>query len=92
MEVLFLVFYAVMLAAVSPYITKKTEYVGTLVPGAIALIYGLLLWVILTWLGLPSSDGWIWILTMFTMPVAMIIGEAQLHNRRAKNPELNEKL
>jgi hypothetical protein len=70
-EVAFLLIYAAMLAAVTPYVTGDNESYGTLVPGAAAIATGAVLWSVLTWLGLPDTDGWIWSLTMILMPVGM---------------------
>ena len=70
-EVAFLLIYAALLAAVTPYINGENENYGTLIPGAAAIATGSVLWSILTWLGLPDTDGWIWSITMILMPVGM---------------------
>ena len=73
-EVAFLVIYAALLAAVTPYITGESDKYGSLIPGAAAIATGSIVWSILTWLGLPDTDGWIWALTMVLMPVGMAFG------------------
>lgn len=70
-EVAFLLIYAALLAAVTPYVTGDNEDYGTLIPGAAAIATGAVLWSILTWIGLPDTDGWIWSITMILMPVGM---------------------
>jgi hypothetical protein len=52
-------------------------------PGAIATIYGALLWAILTWTGLSYTDPWIWLIVMLTMPVAMWFGAKRVEASRA---------
>ncbi|MFM6980264.1 MAG: hypothetical protein ACKOWE_02540 [Micrococcales bacterium] len=90
-EIAFLVVYTVIIALVTPYIVGKSEYYGTLVPAGISLVYGSLLWVILSVSGLKSDNAWIWIITMFTMPIVMYIGVYRLRQVRVRNAGLNEK-
>lgn len=90
-EIAFLVVYTVILALVTPYIVGKSEYYGTLVPAGIALVYGSVLWVILTLAGLKSDNAWIWVITMFTMPVVMYLGVLRIRAVRVRSAELNEK-
>jgi len=73
-EVAFLLIYAALLAAVTPYVTGKTENYGNLIPGAAAMATGSVIWSILIWVGLPDTDGWIWTITMILMPVGMAFG------------------
>jgi len=70
-EVAFLLVYAALLAAVTPYITGGSENYGSLIPGAAAMASGSVIWSLLTWVGLPDNEGWIWVITMVLMPVAM---------------------
>ncbi|MEN9737027.1 MAG: hypothetical protein RJA26_260 [Actinomycetota bacterium] len=73
-EVAFLLIYAALLAAVTPYVRADQENYGVLIPGALAISTGAIVWSLLTWLGLPDTDGWIWGLTMVLMPVGMAFG------------------
>ena len=73
-EVAFLLIYAVLLAAVTPYIRADQENYGVLIPGAMAISTGALVWSLLTWMGLSDTDGWIWGVTMVLMPVGMAFG------------------
>jgi hypothetical protein len=82
LEVVFLVAYAVILGLVSPYVGLKSEKYGSLVPAAVAFAFGSLLWIILTWVGMSHTDGWIWIIVMVAMPAAMWFGPKQLEARR----------
>lgn len=70
-EVAFLLIYAALLAAVTPYVTGEKDNYGSLIPGAAAIATGSVIWSVLTWLGLPDTEGWIWTLTMILMPVGM---------------------
>jgi len=81
-EVLFLVIYAGLLTAVVPYLSKHADDFGVLIPGALSLLIGSLVWSILTWLGLSDTDGWIWALTMVLMPVGLGFALPQYAKRR----------
>jgi hypothetical protein len=78
------VVYAIILGLVAPYITIHSEKYGALVPPAIALVAGSILWGGLTWLGMPYTDAWIWLAVMLVMPIVMMIGA----NRIAKMRDL----
>ncbi|MEO0048943.1 MAG: hypothetical protein RL556_275 [Actinomycetota bacterium] len=91
MEIAFLVVYAVIIALVTPYIIGESQFYGKLVPASLALVWGALVWSILTWVGMPYDQAWIWIITMFSMPVAMYLGVFRFERSRKANPALNEK-
>lgn len=82
MEFLFIVFYAVILGLVAPYVTLGSDRYGVLVPPAIALATGSFFWILLTWLGFSYVDGWIWSIVMIAMPVAMFFGSKFLEKKR----------
>jgi hypothetical protein len=73
-EVAFLLIYAALLTAVTPYVRGDQENYGVLIPGAMAISTGAVVWSVLTWLGLSDTDGWIWGLTMVLMPIGMALG------------------
>ncbi|MEN9748215.1 MAG: hypothetical protein RLZZ603_907 [Actinomycetota bacterium] len=73
-EVAFLLIFAALMAAVTPYVTGEGEKHGVLLPGAFALSVGAVVWSLLTWLGMADTDGWIWSITMVLMPVGMGFG------------------
>jgi hypothetical protein len=81
-EVAFLVIYAALLTAVVPYISQQASRSGVLVPGALSLVFGALVWSILTWAGMPDTDGWIWAITMVLMPVGMALTLSRYANLR----------
>lgn len=83
MEIVFLLVYAVVLGLVAPYISLNSENYGILVPGALSLVWGSVLWTILTWVGLSSNDAWIWSIVMVSMPAAMWFGSKRLHRLRS---------
>lgn len=84
MEFLFIVFYAVILGLVAPYVTIKSDKYGILVPPTIALATGAALWIILTWVGMDYTSGWIWSIVMLLMPVAMYFGAKRIELSRTK--------
>jgi lipopolysaccharide export LptBFGC system permease protein LptF len=82
MEFLFIVFYTAILGLVAPYVKITSDRYGSLVPPAIGLATGSLLWILLTWLGFSYVDGWIWTIVMLSMPVAMFFASKALANKR----------
>ena len=87
MEFLFIVFYAAILGLVAPYVQIGSDRYGSFVPPAIGLVSGSMLWILLTWLGLSYTDGWIWSIVMLGMPVAMFFGSKVLDSQRKKIDE-----
>ncbi len=79
---LVIVLYAVILGLVAPYITVHAQKYGSLLPPAIALASGSLLWAVLTWVGLPYTNAYIWIIVMVLMPIAMMIGSSTIARMR----------
>jgi uncharacterized membrane protein YeaQ/YmgE (transglycosylase-associated protein family) len=82
MEFLFIVFYTAILGLVAPYVQIGSDRYGILVPPAIGLATGSVLWIVLTWLGFSYLDGWIWTIVMVSMPVAMFFGSKALEKKR----------
>jgi uncharacterized membrane protein YeaQ/YmgE (transglycosylase-associated protein family) len=82
MEFLFIVFYTAILGLVAPYVKIGSDRYGSLVPPAIGLATGSVLWILLTWLGFSYVDGWIWSIVMLSMPVAMFFGSRALEKKR----------
>ena len=88
-EVAFLVIYATILGMVAPYVFGKNDDYGSVIPGATALLSGLLLWIILIWAGMPDVNAFTWIIVMLLMPVAMWLGMRLMAKRRdADNVEI----
>jgi putative Mn2+ efflux pump MntP len=52
LNVLFIVIYAGILGLVAPYVGIKSDNYGSLVPTALGVISGSLLWILGTWVGL----------------------------------------
>ena len=85
MEFLFIVFYTGVLALVAPYVRITSDRYGVLVPPAIGLATGSVLWIVLTWLGFSYVDGWIWTIVMVSMPIAMFFGAKALEKKREQS-------
>lgn len=87
MEFLFIVFYAAILGLVAPYVTLNSDRYGILVPPAIGLASGSILWVLLTWIGFSYTDGWIWSIVMVAMPLVMFVAAKRLAKTREVEDE-----
>jgi len=72
--VVFIAIYAIILGLVAPYVNIKSDNYGSLVPTAVALVTGSLLWIIGTWVGLHDDQAWIWLIVMLLMPAGMWFG------------------
>ena len=81
-EVSFLVIYAAILGMVAPYVLGRNDDYGIIIPGASALISGLLLWTILIWAGMPTENAFTWIIVMLLMPIGLFFGMRYLAKRR----------
>ena len=88
-EVLFLVVYAGILGMVAPYVIGRNEDYGVVIPGAAALVGGLLIWVILIWVGMPVTNAFTWIIVMLLMPAIMWFAARRLSKMRdAENVQI----
>lgn len=80
-------FYAAILGLVAPYIYARSEEYGALLPVAVAMVVGSVLWAALTWLGFKYTEGYIWVIIMVLMPVAMMIVANRLAHVRVRARE-----
>jgi hypothetical protein len=83
MELAFILVYAAILGLVAPYLGIDLKLIGSLVPGAIALVFGTLSWAALTWVGLPYDEAWIWLIVMLGMPAVMILSVRIMSAKRS---------
>ncbi|MBP7819175.1 MAG: hypothetical protein KA009_03855 [Rhodoluna sp.] len=83
MELAFILVYAAILGLVAPYLGIDVKPIGSLVPGAIAVVAGSIIWAVLTWAGLHYDEAWIWLVAMLGMPAAMVIGVRRISAKRA---------
>ena len=83
MELAFILIYAAILGLVAPYLGIDLKLIGSLVPGAIALVFGTLSWAALTWVGLPYDEAWIWLIVMLGMPAVMILSVRFMSAKRS---------
>ena len=93
MELLVIVIYAAILGLAAPYVNVRSVDYGQLVPSAIALNAGAILFGILIWTGIGTTNAWTWIIVMVAMPFAMAIGANRLAAaRRASDAEALAKI
>lgn len=83
MELAFILVYAAILGLVAPYLGIDLKLIGSIVPGAIALVFGTLSWAALTWVGLPYDEAWIWLIVMLGMPAVMILSVRFMSAKRS---------
>jgi VIT1/CCC1 family predicted Fe2+/Mn2+ transporter len=67
----FIVFFGVILGLVAPYVGVASSRYHSIVPMAVAISYGTLLWAGLSAAGLSQTEPWIWLIVMLSMPAAM---------------------
>jgi hypothetical protein len=83
MELAFILVYAAILGLVAPYLGIDLQRLGSLVPGAIAVVFGSLAWALLTWVGFQYDESWIWLIVMLGMPAAMVLGVRMISAKRS---------
>lgn len=84
LDIAFIAVYGAILGLVAPYVGVTSDRYHVVVPGAISIVYGSVLFGALTWTGLAYTDPWIWLIVMLTMPVAMWFGAKRLEVSRTK--------
>lgn len=87
MELLVVLAYAGLLALVAPFVLPKSDFYGKLVPFAIALGTGSVLWIVLTWLGFSYQEAWIWFIVMLAMPAVAWVATTRLAKVREDQEE-----
>jgi len=83
MELLIILIYAAILGLAAPYVNVRSLDYGQLIPSAIALNTGAIVWVVLLWANLGATNALTWIIVMVAMPVAMALFANRLAKRRA---------
>jgi hypothetical protein len=83
MELAFILVYAAILGLVAPYLGIDLKLIGSLVPGAIALVFGSITWAVLTWVGLQYDEAWIWLIVMLGMPAVMVLNVRWMSAKRS---------
>jgi hypothetical protein len=83
MELAFILVYAAILGLVAPFLGIDVKHIGSLVPGAIALVFGALVWAVMTWIGLKYDETWIWLIVMLGMPASMVFGVRWISAKRS---------
>jgi len=79
--------YAAILGLVAPYINARSEEHGWLLPPAIAMMVGSILWSALTWLGFKYEEAYIWAIIMVVMPLVMVFFSSRISHKRASERE-----
>ncbi len=85
MEIIFILVYGALLGLMAPYLLSGREHFGALVAPALALVYGVVVWTVLTWVGLSYTDYWIWTVTMLGMPLVMLLGVRFIRAKRSRD-------
>ena len=91
MEIVFIAFiviYGVVLGLMAPYLITGKQNYGALVGYALPIVFGLIFYVLLTWVGLKNDEAWIWLIVMLGMPAVMIFGLRFINARRSKEDAL----
>jgi uncharacterized membrane protein YeaQ/YmgE (transglycosylase-associated protein family) len=79
--------YAAILGLVAPYINAQSEEHGWLLPPAIAMVAGSILWSGLTWLGFKYEEAYIWAIIMVVMPLVMVVFSSRIAQNRIHQRE-----
>ena len=82
MELLFVCLAGALIGLVGRYAMPGRELHGSLLVPAIGTGTAALVWVILTWLGLPWDGGWIWTITLVATPLVVLVANLVIVHRR----------
>lgn len=72
MELLFVVVIAACLGAIARYTLPRRSSYGLVLLPALAAAVAAIVWVALTWAGMPWDGGWIWAITLVVATGAAI--------------------
>lgn len=87
MELLFVVLGGLILGTIARYTFRRRESHGVILMPALGGTVAAVLWVALTWLGLPWDGGWIWVITLVGTAAVCAITAPALGVLRARADE-----
>lgn len=87
MELLFITLGGVLLGLAGRYALPHRLLHGSMLVPAFGGIVAAVLWVALTWLGLPWDGGWIWVISLVVTAGAVVLFDGVLGRRRARRDD-----
>ncbi|WP_438854989.1 hypothetical protein [Agromyces sp. M3QZ16-3] len=86
MELLFITLGGAILGLAARYALPRREFHGVLLVPAVGAGVAAIVWVALTWLGMPWDGGWIWVISLVASGAAAA-GAAFLLGRRRQEDD-----
>lgn len=88
MELLFITLGGVILGLIARYALPNRDRHGVVVVPAIGAAVAAVVWVALTWAGLPWDGGWIWVISLVVTAVAVVVADVLIGRRRKERDEV----
>ncbi len=88
MELLFVCLAGAVYGAIGRYAMPGRELHGSMLIPAIGTGSAALIWVALTWLGMPWAGGWIWTITLILTPLVVVVSNLVIVHRRREDDAL----
>lgn len=88
MELLFVCLAGALIGLAGRYAMPGRELHGSVLIPAIGTGVAALIWVTLTWLGMPWDGGWIWTITLIATPLVVIVSNLVIVHRRREADDL----
>ncbi|GLK18219.1 hypothetical protein [Herbiconiux flava] len=88
MELLFITLGGVILGLIARYALPNRDRHGVVVVPAIGAAVAAVVWVVLTWAGLPWDGGWIWAISLVVTAVAVVVADVLIGRRRKERDEV----
>ncbi|MCS5715231.1 hypothetical protein NVV95_11800 [Herbiconiux sp. CPCC 205716] len=88
MELLFITLGGVILGLIARYALPNRDRHGAVVVPAIGAAVAAVVWVALTWAGLPWDGGWIWVISLVVTAVAVVVADVLIGRTRKERDDL----
>jgi len=87
MEIIYATVIGAAIGAIPRYVIPGRMTYGTTITPIIGGVATALVWVILTWLGMPYDGGWIWVIALAAAAVASVLVAFLLPKARHRSDE-----
>ncbi|AND16003.1 hypothetical protein C5C18_07595 [Rathayibacter tritici] len=87
MELLFITLFGVVIGLAARYGLPHRHLHGSVLVPALGGLVAAVIWVALTWAGLPWDGGLIWVIALVVTAGAVVLADLSLGRRRARRDE-----
>ena len=87
MELLFITLGGVILGLGARYLLPDRDRHGVVLIPALGGAVAAVVWVALTWAGMPWDGGWIWVISLVVTAAAVVVADLLIGRRRKEHDE-----